>query len=78
MFNREACVDRRLGNREVTFFETLEGLEARIDGQDIAVLRDYRSYTHMSWVEQRSLPRVLNFEPRAAPESPRIAVANRH
>jgi transposase InsO family protein len=76
LFNREACVDRRLGNSEVTFFETLEGLEARIDGEDIAVLRDYRSYTHMSWVEQRSLPPVLNFEPRAARESPRIAVAN--
>jgi hypothetical protein len=76
MFNREACVDTRLGNRDVTFFESLEGLEARIDGQSIAVLRDYRSYTHMSWVEQQNLPSVLSFEPRAAPGSPRIAVAN--
>jgi len=77
MFNRQACVDTRLANREVAFFESLDGLEARIDGQSIAVLRDYRSYTHMSWVEQQNLPSVLNFEPRAAPESPRIAVANR-
>ncbi|MGC8493431.1 MAG: DDE-type integrase/transposase/recombinase [Syntrophobacteraceae bacterium] len=77
LFNREACVDRRFGNKEVTFFETLEGLEARIDGKDIAVLRDYRSYLHMpSWGEQRGLAPVLNFEPLATPESPRIAVAN--
>ena len=56
MFNREACVDTRLGNREVTFVGNLEGLEARVDGQSIALLRDYRSYAHMSWVQQQNLP----------------------
>ncbi len=75
IFNREACVDTRLGNKEVTFFESLEGLEARVDGQSIAILRDYRSYTHMSWVEQRNLPSVLNFEPCAMPGRPRTAAA---
>ena len=58
---------RRLPKRKIVFFETLEGLEARANGQPVAVLRDYRSYTHMSWVDQRNLPPVLNFEPCAAP-----------
>ena len=76
MFNREAHVDTALANKEVIFFESLEGLEVRADGQSIAVLRDYRAYTHMSWVDQRNLPPVLNFEPCTTSGSPRIAVAN--
>ena len=76
MFNREAHVDAALANKEVIFFENLEGLEARIDGQGVAVLRDYRTYRHMSWYDLRKLPPVLNFEPCATFESPRIAVAN--
>lgn len=76
MFNREAHAEAALANKEVIFFESLEGLEARIDGQGVAVLRDYRTYRHMSWYELRKLPPVLNFEPCATFESPRIAVAN--
>lgn len=76
MFNHEARVDAALANREVIFFESLEGLEARVDGQSIAILRDYRTYTHMSWVDLKRLPPVLNFEPCATSRSPRIAVAS--
>ncbi|SPF38529.1 hypothetical protein SBDP1_200013 [Syntrophobacter sp. SbD1] len=73
MFNREAYVGAMLANTEAIFFESLEGLEARVDGQSIAILRDYRAYRHLSWYELGKLPPVLNFEPCG---SPRIAVAN--
>jgi transposase InsO family protein len=76
MFNREVCVNTRLGNREVTFFESLAGLEARIDGQSVAVLRDYRSYRSMQSWDRQNLPFVLSFEPCVTSESPRIAGAN--
>jgi len=56
--------------------ETLDGLEARMDGQSIAILRDWRTYGRMSWCDLRKLPTVLNFEPYGASGSPRIAVAN--
>jgi transposase InsO family protein len=77
MFNREAHVDATLANREVIFFESLEGLEARVDGQSVAVLRDYRTYTHIPWWQREELPPILNFEPCNPVGSPRIAVANR-
>jgi len=77
MFNREAHADAALANKEVILFESLEGLEARVDGQSIAILRDCRAYTHLSWVDLRNLPPVLNFEPCNTSGRPRIAVANR-
>lgn len=33
IFNRDAYVDVAFANQEVIFFESLEGLEARIDGR---------------------------------------------
>jgi transposase InsO family protein len=76
IFNREAHVDERLANREAVFFESLEGLEARVDGQSVAVLRDYRTYRQMVAYRQNEIPPRLHFEPCASAGSPRIAVAN--
>jgi hypothetical protein len=33
-----------MANIEVTFFESLEGLEARLNGQCLVVLKDYRAW----------------------------------
>ncbi len=77
MFNREAHMDVAPASREVIFFESSDGPETTVDGDRSALLRDYRTYTHMSWVDQkRTLPSVLNFEPCTPAGSPRIAVAN--
>lgn len=77
LFGREAFVGRELVNREVTFFESLEGLEARIDGQCIAVLREYRTFRQMAcnW-HKGKIPPVLFFEPYQPAARPRIAVAS--
>ncbi|TKB23497.1 transposase [Desulfopila sp. IMCC35006] len=79
MFNREVYVDAMLAEREVVFFESLEGLEARMDGQCVALLRDYRTYRQkaVGFYSQNEIPPVLYFEPCAMDGSPRIAVANR-
>ncbi|MGB3222964.1 MAG: DDE-type integrase/transposase/recombinase [Desulforhopalus sp.] len=63
MFNRDAYVDVTLAKREVVFSESLNGLEARIDNQCVAVLRDYRTYRQMVGYRQSELPPVLNFDP---------------
>src|SRR5271166_5189994 len=42
MFGRDAYLGTMAG-REVTFFESLEGLEARFNGE-CAVLKDYRTF----------------------------------
>ncbi len=77
MFNREAQVDGALANREVNFFESLEGLEARAEGQCVALLRDYRTYRQkaVGFYSQNEIPAVLHFDPCAPAGSPRIAVA---
>jgi hypothetical protein len=45
MFGRNAHIGKIWANVEVTFFESLEGLEARLNGQCVAVLKDYRSFS---------------------------------
>jgi transposase InsO family protein len=79
MFNRDAHVNVALAKMEVVFFESLEGLEARIDGRCVAVLRDYRTYRQkaVGFYSQNEIPPVLHFEPCVPAGSPRIAVANR-
>jgi hypothetical protein len=77
MLNREVHVDAALANKEVVFFESLDGLEAMVDGQSIAVLRDWRTYKQMMVpYRHKEIPQVLYFEPCATPESTRIAVAS--
>ena len=56
MFNRDVYVDETLAKREVVFSESLNGLEARIDNQCVAVLRDYRTYRQMVGYRQSELP----------------------
>ena len=79
LFNRDAHVDAALARQEVIFFETLEGLEARVGGQGVAILRDYRTYKQKAvrFCSQHEIPKVLRFEPLPPVRSPRIAVANR-
>jgi hypothetical protein len=48
LFGREAYLRAALANVEVTFWESLEGLEARGDEQCVAVLRDYRTFKQMA------------------------------
>ena len=57
----------------------IEGLEARVDGQGVVVLRDYRTYRQkaVGFYSQHETPTVLRFEPLPSVGSPRIAVANR-
>jgi hypothetical protein len=76
IFHREAHVDAALANMEVAFFESLDGLEARVDGQCVAVLRDYRTYMHVPWPCRKKLLPELTFDPRPSIRSPRIAVAH--
>jgi hypothetical protein len=62
LFNRDAYLDVALGGVEVTFCETLEGLEARVASQCVAILRGYRDMRQLSSWEWSQLPPVLYFE----------------
>jgi len=63
-------------NIEVTFFESLDGLEAWINGQCVAVLRDYRTLKQIAFHWRRGrLPQAFYFEPFTSVACPRIAVA---
>jgi hypothetical protein len=53
----------------------LAGLEARINGQCIVVLREYRPFKQMAVYRWNQLPPVLAFEPYEQTICPRIAVA---
>jgi len=63
LFGREAYMDAALTNVEATCFESLEGLEARLNGQCVAVLRDYRTFKQLACYDKRRLPSVFHFEP---------------
>lgn len=76
MLGRDAYVGEAVANAEVVFSETLEGLEARVDGQPFAVLRDYRTLLQRTVYRREEIPPVLRFEPCAPVDSPRIAVAS--
>ena len=74
LFGRDAYLGTMAG-REVTFFESLEGLEARFNGE-CAVLKNYRTFKQMVMhYRQRELPPAFYFEPYKAVICPRIAVA---
>jgi hypothetical protein len=51
LFGRDAYLDAALGGVGVTFFESLEGLEARLNGRCVAVLPEYHTF------KQRWTPR---------------------
>ena len=68
LFGRDAHIGRMCANVEVTFFESLEGLEARLNGQCLAVLKNYRRFKQMATSYQRyDLPSSLRFETVARP-----------
>jgi transposase InsO family protein len=75
LFGRDACLGAALANVEVTFWESVEGLEARVNGQCIAVLREYRTFRQMTVYRRNEIPPVLYFEPYEQASGPRIAVA---
>jgi transposase InsO family protein len=75
LFGRDAYVGRAFARTEMVFFETLEGLEARVDGQCVAILRDYRTFRQLPSWERDKLPRVLYFAPCERAICPRNAVA---
>jgi hypothetical protein len=79
------CAGRARGQRrtaltasvpvEVTFWESLEDLEPRIDKQCVAVLREYCTFKKMAVYKWRQPTPVLYFEPYERAICPRIAVA---
>ena len=75
LFGRDAYLDATLGGVEVTFCETLEGLEARVEGQCVTLLRGYRDMRQLSSWQWSQLPPVLYFETQAKAVCPQIAVA---
>ena len=75
LFGRDAYLGAAFGGVEVTFCETLEGLEARVAGQSVAILRGYRDMRQLSSWQWSQLPPVLYFETQAQAVCPRIAVA---
>ena len=76
MFNRTAYVGREFAGVEGRFFETLEGLEARVEGRCVGVLRGYRNMWRIyPWLWPEELPAVLHFERQEVGNCPRIAVA---
>jgi transposase InsO family protein len=75
LFGRIAYVGRAWKEREMTFVETLEGLEAHAEGRCMAVLRDYWKYRKLPSWEQRTIPPRLYFRPHERDACPRIADA---
>jgi len=79
LLGRNADLGKMAANIEVTFFESLDGLEPRIDGQCVAVLKDYRTFKHIAAHWQRGkLPQAFYFEPCIPIIRPRIAVTPLH
>jgi transposase InsO family protein len=76
LFGRNAYLGKMAANLEVTFCESLDGLEAWINGQCRAILRDYRTLKQIAfhWRQGR-LPQAFHFEPFTPVVRPRIAVA---
>jgi hypothetical protein len=76
LLGRNAYIGKMAANIEVTFCESLDGLEVWINGQGVAVLRDYRTLKQIAfhWRTGR-LPQAFYFEPFTPVVCPRIAVA---
>jgi hypothetical protein len=75
MFGRMTYVGRAWKEREITFIETLEGLEAHAEGRCVAVMRDdWKFRTLPSW-ERRTIPPRLYCQQDKRATCPRIAVA---
>ena len=75
MFGRKGYVGKEFAGVKVTLVETLEGLEARVAGQGVAILPHYRDMRQLCSWEWDELPPVLHFEAQERTNCPRIAVA---
>src|SRR5262245_38142095 len=76
MFGRIAYVGRAWRERELTFVESLEGLEAHAEGRCVAVMRDYWKYRKLQTWEWRTIPPRLYCKPYEQVNCPRMAVAS--
>jgi len=70
MFGRSVRVGAEFAGFEVTFFETLEGLEARLGDKRIGLLKNYRDLRQLSPWNWERLPATLHFD--------RMSGADRH
>ncbi len=77
MFGRPAYVGRAWRGKEVAFVETLEGMEAHIEGQRVAILKDYWKFRKLQGWDRQTIPARLYFEQYERITCPRIAVAYR-
>jgi hypothetical protein len=75
MFGRPAYVARAWKEREMTFAERLDGLGAQIQGECVAIMKDYRKSKKPPSGERRTtLPRWY-FQPIGRTTCPGMAVA---
>jgi hypothetical protein len=65
-----------LANTEVALWESLEELEARVDGTCITILRDYRTYLKLTYYRRRQLLPFCSFAADQPTSCPQIAVAS--
>jgi hypothetical protein len=75
MLGRIAYVGRAWRQREITLVETLEGLEAQIEGQCVAIMTDYWKFRKLPSWERETIPPRLYFRPYKKVTCPRMAVA---
>ena len=72
---RVAYVGRAWRQREITLVETLEGLEAQIEGQCVAIMTAYWKFRKLPSWERGAIPPRLYFRPYERATCPRMAVA---
>jgi hypothetical protein len=75
MLGRVAYVGSAWREREITLVETLEGLDAQIEGQCVAIMKDYWKFRKLPTWEWRTIPPRLYFQQEKRATCPRIAVA---
>ena len=76
LFRRQSYLDVTLRGKEVTCYETVEGLEVRVTMHRVYLLRDYRRWQNRYWWNWgQEIPEELRFEPYTPPVCPWIAVA---
>ena len=73
LFRRQVYLDVALRGKEVTCYETVEGLEVRRSQHRVYLLQEYRRWQNRYWREE--LPEDVRFEPYTPPVCPWIAVA---
>ena len=76
LFRRPVDLEVALRGKEVTCYETVEGLEVRGTRHRVYLLREYRRWQNRYWWNGgKELPEDLRFERYTPPGCPWIAVA---